>query len=291
MGRGLSELQKTILRMAYRNHMHEGRDRPTSWYKVLCPVNGGTWDDHPDDPLFRERVRRVYPNAFTTHMTGSWLLSHYRGRGNWNLVVRSTRDRDEAQAVVELLSSHGFDAVLQRPEDSVPDELDLYDYEILWHAFGFSNATRRNVGYRSAWDGRRTPSWKHFDRSKIEPSKYAAAAASTSRACSRLAQRGLVVRVGGAHHAGVCLTEAGYSAAWHCWHEVWRNRLASRARGRASAAVIAYWVEQAFRVPSDQQYGMAPWKEKPIITTRERVVARLTQRERDLALMAYVLKR
>ncbi len=202
MGRGLSELQKHTLRMAYANHTVEGRLVPRWALKVITAERSD---------LLRERyTARDVPHIFYSS-------------GDYEVLFDS---RETANEEAEWLKENGFNFVHSwestRCLSDSPnfrgnyysyEGADLYSYEVLADFFGFSEMPRVQCNGEPCKlrnpEGKRTAGDKHFNVEKIGKARYNAAQAAVSRAFKRLAERGLLFH----GYAGVHLTKSGFIEA------------------------------------------------------------------------------
>jgi len=208
MGRGLSELQKTILQMAYKNHVAERRLVPRWGLEIsvvgISDLLGSYYTAH-NIPYMCYSTRRPnhyqYKSFFDTREAANehaeWLKeNNFDFRHTWE----TTRD---------LYSTRNLRGDHERNYEGA----DLYSYEVLADFFRFSDAPRiqcngepcrlrRPGGERSAGD-------QHFDVARIGKARHNAAQAAVSRAFKRLADRGLLFH----GYAGVHLTKSGFIEA------------------------------------------------------------------------------
>ncbi len=233
MGRGLSDLQKTILQLAYENHVSEGRALPQ--YRVLVDVEKPPLPERPplpEDPM--EALRA----AFHTDDTAYWLAYGEIQHQAWEAAASPLRDllpekltidggsnaiiagvfatEALARPHAEGLTARGASA---RVKGIYEDWADLYTHEVLIAAFGFDQYRKVHIDGRPAplriyKEQIRAPVGRFFDRSAIGEGQYNTAVVSVSRAFARLEERGLVVRLyAGYEWMGIQLTPEGFEVA------------------------------------------------------------------------------
>ncbi len=204
MGRGLSELQKTILQMAYENRQLEWEPRPVA-HRVLVLDRAEDTD-----------LRALVPEAFERFQDGYWKRS-----GQYNLVAGSFEKEEEAKRFSEELKTRGL-----RPycwwtvaRVATEDTCDLFSNEVYCEVYGM----RAGSGSLGASPPAQSP--PGFPRARIarewanthtddevanyKNPRHGSARAAVSRAFARLDARGLVERA----HYGICLTERGLEVA------------------------------------------------------------------------------
>lgn len=192
MGRGLSELQKTMLTMAYKNRLGEGEpaDPPT---RVIVL----------DDPREKD-LRVLVPEAFDQSPDGYWERRSVR----FYLVVESFSQRGGTWEVrkrrVEDLSLRGL---APYESHSTCYQCDLFSSDVLCQLYGFQerhlSAGAHPPGFA---DARIVRVWRNcFTEGALNNS----ARVSVSRAFDRLATRGLAERRG----CAINLTAEGLAEA------------------------------------------------------------------------------
>ena len=194
MARGLSELQKTMLTMAYENHQEEWEPKPVVYRVEVL--------DRPEE----KDLRTLVPEAFTRFPDGYW----HRYGLTYCLIVDSFDCRDaEACRLKEVLKTALGERGLQ-PRDSWEQTeyiCDLFTSEVLCAVYGFKErgplAGTRPAGFPSARIAR------DWHGSYTELSHRNSARVAVSRAFDRLARRGLAERRG----AAINLTEKGMETA------------------------------------------------------------------------------
>jgi hypothetical protein len=206
MGRGLSELQKYILKMAYANHIREdrlvprwatsviesGRAEPLKDYYVEHNIphifyNGG-------EP---KHFKAFFDNRKAADKHAEWLKEQgYDFRYSW-------------ETLRDFSDTRGF--TFERDCDY--EGADLYTYEVLADFFRFSEAARIQMNGKPCQlrnpEGKRTAGDKHFGLAKIGRERHNAAQATTSRAFKRLSERDLIFYGSG----GIHLTKDGFNLA------------------------------------------------------------------------------
>ena len=195
MARGLSELQKTMLQMAYENHQSEWEPRPVVYrIKVF---------DRPED----KDLRALVPEAFTRFPDGYW----HRSGLAFYLIANSfdCRNSEECRAKEELKTSLAARGLHPHESWTKTDYLcDLFTNEVLCDVYGFKErgplANTRPLGFPNARIAR------DWHGSYIEDlSRRNSARVAVSRAFDRLSHRGLAERRG----AAINLTERGAETA------------------------------------------------------------------------------
>ncbi len=233
MGRGLSDLQKTILRLAYENHVSEGRSLPR--YEVCVDVEIPPPPERaplPEDPM------QVLLDAFHTDDRSYWaaydklkwqarkavaspirdlISAPLRVDGASNAIIAGVfATEDLARSHAERINARGATTHIKAILD---DGADLYPHEVLIAAFGFGEYRRIEItgkpaSLRGCADNSRLAGGKYFDRTKIGEERYNTAVVSVSRAFARLEERGLVIRVyAGREWMGIDLTPEGLDTA------------------------------------------------------------------------------
>lgn len=244
MGRGLSDLQKTILKLAYKNHIEEQRTLPT--YKVVLVeripsfrekvaklrekmkesvFSRDEWDRLYDEA---ERVEREAIQLAETRLclklAGMELIRPphpYHGEAfsrGWMVIDFETHPTiEEAHTRCTQLKAYGIEAEVKGEYGSGAD---LYTYEILRDVYGFDAYRKEQLGgpapyYWKGWNMRATYG-RFFDREKIGHERYNSAVVSVSRACGRLEERGLVIRmIGVSHQSKDGEGRDVYQGRWH----------------------------------------------------------------------------
>ena len=243
MGRGLSDLQKAILRLAYRNRAGDAEPRPLA-YRVT--VDSRTWEwragrlyHHPID------LRRLVPEAFAIWPDGYWQREY--------VIAGTFATAPEAEALAAELAPRGADELpprgiggrarrglaghlavtlvrrafardnLTRREPRGTVLPDLYNGEVLAACYGFpllpTAAPRPFPGFPRArfsrcwWGQLHRPG--RFDKAQLPPGRYDAAYVATNRALHRLHDRGLldVANLPSYLHTALNLTAAGLLVA------------------------------------------------------------------------------
>jgi len=218
MGRGLSDLQKHILKQAYANHISENRIIPRwaveafsdgtsdllrTHYTahgipyILYSRNNGTRDEYKE--WYEYKAFFDTWEAASEH--AGWLKEKgFDSRHTWE----TKRD---------LWETRNLRGDRERKERY--EEADLHFYEVLAEFFHFSDAPKihmngRPCGLRDA-NGAKNPGDKHFDLEKIGKARYNSAQAALSRALKRLADRRLLFHgtAGGVHLTTNGFVEAG----------------------------------------------------------------------------------
>ncbi len=233
MGRGLSDLQKTILQLAYENHVSEGRNIPR--YQVMVEVEPPI-PLEPVDPIaalqdynseaYWTKYQELQDRALgAAEQRLEDILSEaarwfYRGPGashqtltkTWGLTITTLDDKAEADTLTHQLIERGESALTSALLDGYAA---LFTHEVLIAAFGFGEHRKTTISGRPAplrgyEDNRRLPYGKFFDRSAIGEERYNTAVVSVSRAFARLEERGLVIRIYGGHQwMGIDFTPEG----------------------------------------------------------------------------------
>jgi hypothetical protein len=237
MGRGLSDLQKTILRLAYQNHVDEGLNCPhyevfvqsTSPDEGLDPIEAlqrrlhtppqAFFEDHDKrqqeaNNKIEEQVRDLIAEPFV------WRQTKY-GKDPPILVAGPFVSKGDATALFDALEQRGLPVMLHTHYPGTTAA--LFTNEILIAAFGFGEylkdlrGTSNRQGVRNS-AGERIAGGVWFDRGKIGEARYNAAVVSVHKALDRLEARGLaehVVRTSYGHNGGkgICLTIAGVEVA------------------------------------------------------------------------------
>jgi hypothetical protein len=209
MGRGLSDLQRDILRLAYRNRLADCGGE-SGQFHVL--VRGPLGETYADDAWWRRFGPQVF--AGDDHLPHDYDRLRLRCAG-----LRA--DYSEARQIADQLQEqHRAIAVTILPEAMLAAPYlwwryaDLYYTEMYWHLYGWAPRTRPRPCQATPEIARLTPEVAHFDRQGIGEQAYAVATTVVSRACRRLADRGLVGLPHWREHvAGVLLTAKGIEAA------------------------------------------------------------------------------
>ncbi len=206
MGRGLSDLQRTILEMGRERIDAEGRD-----VAILYSVYAGPAfkDESPEKHELREKLRRLVPEAFEyrlpdgTILTGGIRLYVGNHMSVFN-VGKFSNGSQEAEDLAQSLRDQGVDAYTSWRVRNWDNEktlgADVWACEVLERAFGFEPEHRSPV---------RWGQHLRFSEVRIGKARYNAARASVARAFKRLADRGLVVH----GYGWVCLTVDGLALA------------------------------------------------------------------------------
>jgi len=212
MSRGLSQLQKSILEMAYRNRLLEWEPRPKT-YRVEVY-------DRPED----KDLRALVPEAFEVFPDGYWTRHK-----DPLLIAGSFRDRDEAEAFARDLDVRGLNIngvshlsdgrVYTHISDTNTEYLwDLFCTEVYCELYGFKRGahwwakgepTRSLTDFPRARIARKWDNIHADDEPNYKHPKYASARAAVSRAFKRLEARALVEHVWGR----VRLTDSGVEVA------------------------------------------------------------------------------
>jgi hypothetical protein len=250
MGRGLSDLQKTILKLAYKNHVDEQRTLPTYTVVVAERIppfreevakirkrmkevvdSRDEWDRLFDEEkrVQREAIERAetrlclklaeidatVPNTplHGAPYSNDWLVKDFE----------TYPTREEASDRCAQLKSHGIEAEVHGKYGKWAD---LYTHEVLIECFGFGSYRKELYGGPASlrWHDRdlRTGEYSlirathgiFFDRAKIGEDRYNVAQVSVSRAFARLESRGLVDRLyAGTEWNGISLTAKGLNVA------------------------------------------------------------------------------
>ncbi len=194
MARGLSELQKTMLQMAYKNRQSEWEPRPVVYRLEVF--------DRPED----KDLRGLVPEAFTRFPDGYW---HRYGLA-FCLIVNSfdCRSPEECKAKEDLKTSLTDRGLHPHEAWEQTDYLcDLFTNEILCAVYDFKErgplANAHPTGFPNAriardWHGSYTE-LPHRNSARV----------AVSRAFDRLSHRGLAERRG----AAINLTEQGMETA------------------------------------------------------------------------------
>ncbi len=237
MGRGLSELQKTILQLAYQNHVDEGRELPR--YRVVVEAEIPE-EPVPEDPVLALQVvlsgsEERYLASIALRKQQHERIEHqlagivtppcqWRRKGGgedaYVFTAGEFDTRTEASTCLQAIIQRDVAASLQvlLPQDGA----DLYTHEILIAAFGFGDYRKATYGSPQPLryhDGERCAGGIWFDRQKIGAARYNAAVVSVSRALERLETRGLVESCygassyGGYPWRGIDLTREGLELA------------------------------------------------------------------------------
>lgn len=224
MGRGLSALQQTILRLAYNNHVDEQRSMPVHQILAFYPITGPN-----DEEMTRETRDKAITFACDTlrsQLPGHKVWVHIQAQDEEaRSLIDETEDQAEAEHICNKAQERGIKAKVRTDFN---EWADLYTHEVLIAAFGFGEyrklmmngqpcALRYNYTYTSKYEyyrGVRVPNGQFFDRQRIGLERYNAAVASVSRSFIRLEQRKLVWRIyGGRDWMGIDLTPAGLAVA------------------------------------------------------------------------------
>ncbi len=191
MGRGLSELQKSILKMARENRLEEGGPGPPP-VRVIVLDNPGERD-----------LRSLVPEGFARYPDGLWK----RRTNRFYLVVESFDGHqtwEKRKHLVEDLSRRGL---LAHESHARSYQCDLFSSDVLCRFYGFQerdlSAGEHPPGFPNA---RIVREWRgaYTDGANRNSARVAVA-----RAFDRLAARGLAERRG----AAINLTEQGLAMA------------------------------------------------------------------------------
>jgi hypothetical protein len=192
MGRGLSELQRAVLRLAYENRLEEGEPGPPPTRVIVL--------DDPED----KDLRSLVPEAFARYPDGCW----ERKTNRFYLVVDSFSDPKRTWEVrkrlVEGLSRRGL-----KPYESHSNsyQCDLFNSDVLCQFYRFRErgptAGKHPPDYPAA---RIVHQWRNC---YTTGSHNSSARVSVARAFDRLATRGFAER----RDAGINLTEEGLAVA------------------------------------------------------------------------------
>ncbi len=241
MGRGLSELQKTILKMAYKNHVDEELTLPE--YRVVVYENfplppftsedvaGGrvsaeegfrAWNEAEEKALeiLRKRVPDLLPDPASWGSSESII-------GAARALAGTFYSYQEAHAFSCSLMQRGFEEGFVVINRFIPEgNFDLYFHEVLLECFGFNEHLKTDytgnlVSIRfpenACLPGQRNAVGQFFSRESIGAARYNAATASAARAFRRLEERALVLRIVGTQWhwqiQGIKLTAAGCETA------------------------------------------------------------------------------
>jgi hypothetical protein len=193
MGRGLSELQRSILRLALHNRTAEGLE-PLR-YVVTMDVGPFPYTGKGLEP-FDVRLARLRDAGFD-------VLRHRPFHKD--AVLRETATRADADTFTARVRACGVDAHTSRDrevgEGGYPRQADVYAWEILASTYGFATGDRHDRLFRS-----QAPA---FDVAEIGPKRYEAARVAIRKAFLRLEGRGFAVVCGG----GLELTPSGVTVA------------------------------------------------------------------------------
>lgn len=195
MARGLSELQKTMLQMAYKNHKLEWEPRPVVYRVEVF--------DRPED----KDLRALVPEAFTRFPDGYW---HRYGLA-FNLIVNSfdCRDLEECRAKEELKTSLAARGLHPHESWTKTDYLcDLFTNEVLCAVYGFRERGPLAGAHPTGFFHARIARDWHGSYTEELPRRNGARVA-VSRAFDRLSHRGLAER----RNAAINLTERGVETA------------------------------------------------------------------------------
>lgn len=110
MGRGLSELQKTILRLAYQKHLKEGRQHPAV---VILRV----WVTPDIRAVALDTIRQLAPNAFVFTSWGDC----QQGMSRLSARLIGLNDYDVIRHIQEQLRQAGYSVEWQRVDWEQPD--------------------------------------------------------------------------------------------------------------------------------------------------------------------------
>ncbi len=222
MGRGLSELQKSILRLAYANHVREGR-RPPSYGLLMGP--------YTQDAVAGMELRQVLPAGAPEPVQNHWL---HRGGQLWICVghFSEQHDADAAAASVTQQADLAPLGLSLRVEGNYGAGADVYTHEVLLECYGFdqhrklllngeptalrySEAHERNNEYWRDLAGKRIVGSHFISKTSVGSARYNAAMVATSKAFKRLEERGLAVKLTGigSQWSGLQLTGAGIELA------------------------------------------------------------------------------
>jgi hypothetical protein len=193
MGRGLSELQRSILRLALHNRTAEGLG-PIR-YVVTIDVGPFPYTGKSLEP-FDVRLERLRDAGFD-------VLRHRPFHKD--AVLRETATQAEADAFAARVRACGVDAHAFRDHEAggggYPRQADVYAWEILASTYRFATGDRLDWSFRS-----QAPT---FDVAEIGPKRHEAARVSVRKAFLRLGRRGFAVVRGG----GLDLTPPGVTVA------------------------------------------------------------------------------
>lgn len=243
MGRGLSELQRAILLLAYHNRADDEEPRPVA-HRVV--VDSRTWEWHAG--RFRRNpidVRRLVPEAFAAWPDGYWqgegvivgsfptadaaaaCAADLAPRGAAELPTRGTgeRERRGLATVLRIEPVRRAFTLADLDNGAPPWKVlpDLYNGEVLAACYRLpllSTAGPRPLpGFPQArhsrcWWGRLHRPGR-FDKRALPPGRYAAAYVATHRALHRLRDRGLLdaATLPSYLHTALNLTEPGLAVA------------------------------------------------------------------------------
>ena len=197
MARGLSQLQKSILQMAYRNRLLEWEPRPKAYRVEVSNLEGID-------------LRSLVPEAFEMFPDGYW-------RDRFRLIAGSFADRDEARDFEKDLEQRGLKADVGTWSEY---QCDLFPSEVYCEVYGFNRGTQweRRMGKTGNFavpgfpKARQARKWHNIyldETANYKHSKYGTARAAVSRAFKRLEARALVEHVWGR----VRLTDSGVEVA------------------------------------------------------------------------------
>lgn len=192
MGRGLSELQKNMLEMAYQNRQHATQPVKITYQTAVHSTS--------------EKLSDITLRAGELNIP---LQRTFYGYGFVVLLAGSFDSRQQADDLTIRLQAGGISEALTRVDVS-GKYADLYAHQILESVYGFQERQPFYFDKYGDWHGRYD---KRFSPKEIGQSEYQSAAAAVSRAIRRLEQRGLVVRRQGYPQGGFFLTPAGMELA------------------------------------------------------------------------------
>lgn len=243
MGRGLSDLQKAILRLAYHNRAGDDEPRPDAYRVTVCRM-ARVWEGHRPRHVPVD-LRHLVPEAFAVWPDGYW-----RGQ---SVIAGSFPTATEADAFAAELAPRGADELPtsgagERERRGLATVLwiervrraftladldageyhrkvlpDLYNGEVLAACYGFpllpTAGPRPIPGFPEArhsrcwWGQLNRPG--RFDKQAIPPGRYDAAYVATNRALHRLHDRGLldVADLPAYRHTALNLTDRGLAVA------------------------------------------------------------------------------
>lgn len=203
MARGLSDLQKQILKMAYEGHESESIE------PIACCIDvHQRYDDQPVEELENE-LREHFPE-YDIETWREDSLEEYLGVVLWGVYLK-TNSYNETETLAEKVKALGYRCHVENIKSAAA----IYTYDILGEVYGFAEYP---ISYRggSGEYKKRFPWGLHFDRASIGEERYNAAQAAVSKALKRLEDRGLLVRLyvrGYGAWTGATLTEPGMQAA------------------------------------------------------------------------------
>ncbi len=205
MGRGLSDLQRVILEMAYKNRVFEWEPKPKA-YRVLV-------FDSPEKDL-----RTLVPEAFKRFPDGYWADKTF----NISLIAGSFSNGGAAEEFGKELEKRGLQVkVVAYPRYAMDDTPDLFTTEVYCAVYGFEEGSYllgdwipKSLHVPGFPNARFARDWGNIGTGTSVPNyknpRYNSARPAVARAFNRLVNRGLAER---GSYASINLTERGLETA------------------------------------------------------------------------------